>query len=238
MRRDQLLAATMTVAACGALAGTAFGATATQTLDAELGGKETPKLEKKKFKPSSAEVSTLTSDAADPSAVPPKATRAVVKFDPKDTKFNPKAAQGCDPSTIENTTTETAVSACGKAKVGTGSGVAALPFGVGGTRQDFDAVITAFNRSDTKGLLLHSRVDALGTTVVLKGTLAGTTLSVEIPPIGGGAGAIAEFRTKVKHGDYVQARCKSKTIHYTATFSYSDAPNASATDQQKCKRKT
>ena len=81
------------------------------------------------------------------------------------------------------------------------------------------AVVNAFNRADAKGILLHSRVDALGTTVVLKGTLAGTKLSVEIPPLGGGVGAIAEFKTKVsKGGKYIQARCKNKEIKTSSAF--------------------
>ena len=151
-------------------------------------------------------------------------------------KFDTKAAKGCDPNAIENTTTDAALSACGTAKVGTGSAIAALPLGTAGTRQDFAATVTAFNRSDAKGVLLHSRVDSLGTTVVLKGTLSGTNLSVDIPPLGGGVGAIAEFNTKIKKGKYVQGRCKSKTIKYSGTFTR-DAPAASDTDTQKCKRK-
>ena len=118
------------------------------------------------------------------------------------------------------------------------SASAALPFGVGGTRQDFDANVVAFNRSDAKGILLHSRVDALGTTVVLKGTLAGTDLSVDIPPLGGGVGAIAEFKTSSsKAGKYIQGRCKDKKINTRASSRFNDAPTAVATDQQKCKQK-
>lgn len=237
MGRKQGLAGAMTMVVFGLVASPAMSATAVQTIDGVLGGKETPKLDKKKFKPTSVEVTTTTTDSSDPSAVPPKATRAVIKFDPKNTKFDPKATPGCDPNAITNTTTESALAICGTAKVGAGSGTAALPFGVGGTRQDFPAVVTAFNRADAKGLLLHSRVDALGSTVILVGTISGSTLSVEIPPIGGGVGAIAEFSTKVKRKDYAQGRCKAKTMHYTGTFTFSDAPEATATDKQACKRK-
>jgi hypothetical protein len=169
--------------------------------------------------------------------MPPKATNAKIVFDKKDVKFDTKAVPGCDPNAIENTTTQAALSACGSSKVGTGSAVAALPFGAGGTRQNYDAVVTAFNRGDTKGILLHSRVDALGTTVVLKGTLSGSTLNVLIPPLGGGTGAIASFTTTVKAKDFVQGRCKDKKIDYTGTFTFSDAAAATATDSQKCKQK-
>ena len=52
-----------------------------------------------------------------------------------------------------------------------GSPSSNLPFGVGGTRQDFDADVTAFNRADADGILLHSRVTALQTTTVLTAVL-------------------------------------------------------------------
>jgi hypothetical protein len=220
------------------IAGVAIGAPAVQTIDAEVGGKTTPKLDKKKFKKSSIDVTTTTSDQANPAGIPPKATEAKITFDKKNLKFDTKAAPTCDPNEIENTTTENALAACGDAVVGTGSGIAALPLGPGGTRANFNAVVTAFNRADAKGILLHSRVGApLNTTVVLKGTIKGTTLTVDVPPIGAGVGAIAEFNTKVKKGKYVQARCTNKKIKTTSTFTFSDAPPADATDTQKCKQK-
>jgi hypothetical protein len=237
MRKKLFLGGALTLAVFGITAGSAMALTPVQTIDGELGGKATPKFDKKKFKKTSVEVTTTTSDADNPSGMPPKANKAEIKFDKKDMKFDTKAAKGCDPNAIENTSTEAALSACGSAKVGSGSAVAALPFGAGGTRQDFPATVTAFNRSDAKGILLHSRVDSLGTTVVLKGSLSGTNLSIDIPPLGGGVGAIAEFNSKIKKGKYVQGRCKSKKIKYQGTFTFTDAPSATASDTQKCKRK-
>ena len=227
MRKKLFLGGALTLAVFGITAGSAMALTPVQTIDGVLGGKATPKFDKKKFKKTSVEVTTTTSDADNPSGMPPKATKADIKFSKKDMKFNTKAAKGCDPNAIENTSTEAALSACGSAKVGSGSAVAALAFGAGGTRQDFDAT----------GILLHSRVDSLGTTVVLKGALSGTNLSIDIPPLGGGVGAIAEFNSKIKKGSYVQGRCKSKKIKYQGTFTFSDAPSATSSDTQKCKRK-
>jgi hypothetical protein len=237
MRKKLFLGSALTLAVFGITAGSAIALTPVQTIDGVLGGKATPKFDKKRFKKTSVEVTTTTSDADNPAGMPPKAVKAEIKFDKKDMKFDTKAAKGCDPNAIENTSTEAALSACGSAKVGSGSATAALPFGAGGTRQDFPAVVTAFNRSDAKGILLHSRVDSLGTTVVLKGSLTGTNLSIDIPPLGGGVGAISEFNSKIKKGKYVQGRCKSKKIKYQGTFTFSDAPSATATDKQKCKRK-
>jgi hypothetical protein len=236
-RKRYLIAAALGLTITAVAATGAVGLTPTQTIDGVLGGKTTPKFDKKKFKKTSVKVTTTTSDADNPSGMPPKATNAKIVFDKKDIKFDTKAVPGCDPNSIENTTTDAALAACGSSEVGSGSAVAALPFGAGGTRQDYNAVVTAFNRGDAKGILLHSRVDALGTTVVLKGTLSGTTLNVQIPPLGGGVGAISSFTTTVKAKDYVQGRCKDKKIDYSGTFTFSDAAAATATDSQKCKQK-
>jgi hypothetical protein len=238
MRVRLTFAVVLVVALAIVPAQAAFGATALQTIDSVLGNKQTPKFDKKKFKKTSLAVETTTTDADNPAAVPPKATTASIKFDKKDVKFDTKAVPGCTAAQISGTTTDSALAACGNAKVGSGSGIAALPFGAGGTRQDFAATVTAFNRSDAKGILLHSRVDSLQTTAVLTGTLSGTTLNVQIPPLGGGSGAIAQFQTKVKAKDYVQGRCKAKTIKTSSTFTFSDAPPADAADTQKCKRKS
>lgn len=238
MRKKHLLIMALCLVAAGIPISSAIGATATQTIDAILGGKTTPKFDKKTFKATSVEVETTTSDAANPAAMPPKATTAQIIFDKKDMKFNTKAVPGCDPSSIAGTTTAAALAACGSAQVGAGSAIAALPFGAGGTRTDYPVVVTAFNRSDAKGILLHSRVDSLGTTTVLTGAISGTTLNIQIPPLGGGVGAIAQFQTKVNKKDYVQGRCKSKTIKTSSTFTFSDAPAATASDSQKCKQKS
>jgi hypothetical protein len=219
-----------------AFASTAISAPAVQTIDAVLGGKTTPKFDKKKFKATSVEVTTTTSDQANPAGVPPKTTQAVIKFDKKDVKFNPKAVPGCDPNAIENTTTEAAKAACSSSIVGGGSATAKLP--LGGSVLEVPAVVTAFNRGDANGILLHSRTSgAVNTTIVLKGVLQGSTLTVDVPPLGGGVGAISAFKTKVQKKDYVQGRCKDKKIDTSGTFTYSDAPAVTVTDRQKCKQK-
>ena len=239
MRLKHLIGCGLCLAVAVVPASAAIGATATQTIDSQLGGKETPKFDKKTFKKTSIFVETTTTDSQDPSAVPPKATSATIKFDSKDVKFDTKAVPGCSASQLSGTTTQDAVAACGNAKVGGGTATAALPFGPGGSRQDFPVTVTAFNRSDAKGILLHARVDQpLNTTTVLTGTIAGTTLSLQIPPLGGGVGAIAQFNSKVQAKDYVQGRCKSKTIKTSSTFTFSDAPPASASDTQNCKQKS
>jgi hypothetical protein len=238
MRTKRFLIGACVLAASIAIPSTAYGAAqAIQTIDGKLTNKEKPKLDKKKFKGTSIFVETTTADAADPNAMPPKATNARITFDKKNIKFDPNAAPGCSQSQIEGTTTEDAKAACGPAEVGSGTATAALPFGPGGTRSDFPVVVTAFNNGDTDGILLHSRPQGLPTTTVLTGTLQGTVLNVVVPPLGGGVGAIAQFNTTVQEGKYVQGRCKDKTINYDSVFTYSDTPTAEASDEQKCKQK-
>src|SRR4051794_3231671 len=187
MRNKRWMIVALGVTLALGVAAQALGVTAVQTIDVQLGGKTTPKFDKKKFKATSISVTASQHQAEDPAGLPAKATQAKLVFDKKDVKFNPKAVPGCQPTAIENTTTEAAKAACGSSVIGSGSAVAALPLGAGGTRQDFPAVVTAFNRGDAKGLLLHSRVGApLNTTVVLQATLSGSTLTVNIPPLAGG----------------------------------------------------
>jgi hypothetical protein len=152
------------LAAALTFTGVAGGVTAVQTLE----GKFTPnKLPKKQYKNGAIEVTVSATDADNPSGLPPKATRAEIFFD-DDGRVNPGAVPTCQQNEIENTTTEAAKAACGPSQVGGGSAVAALPFGPGGTRTDFPVTVTAFNGAGGT-LLLHSRVDQLGTTVVLPG---------------------------------------------------------------------
>ncbi len=237
MRRMGYVVASLVLTASLAVAASALAKTGVITIDGQVGGKQKPKFDKKKFKPTNIKIDTTTADADDPNALPPKVYQSVVKFDHKNIRFNHKAVPGCEASQIATATTEDALAACGDAKVGTGLAVVNLPFGVGGARQDFDADVTAFNRSDANGILLHSRLDALQTTTVLTAVLKGSTLTVTVPPIAGGAGASSVFNTSVGRKDYVQARCKNKKIKYAETFSFTDAPDAHASDTQPCKQK-
>lgn len=237
MRRMSLRIAGLALVAGFAITGSAVAKTAVITVDGQVGGKETPKFDKKKFKGTGIVVNTTTADAENPAGLPPKVTQSVVEFDKKNVRFDPDAVPGCDPSQIAGTTTEEAIAACPDAVTGDGLAVVNLPFGVGGSRQDFDAVVTGFNRLDEPGILLHSRVTSLQTTTLLTSVLKGTTLTVTVPPIAGGAGASSVFNTSVKAGKYVQARCKNKKITYEETFSFTDAPDATASDQQSCKQK-
>ena len=50
----------------------------------------------------------------------------------------------------------------------------------------------------------------------------GSTLTVTVPPLAGGAGSLTEFQTSVKAKDYVSARCHDgdKKLNVKAKFTY------------------
>ncbi|HEX6987362.1 MAG TPA: hypothetical protein VF170_18435, partial [Planctomycetaceae bacterium] len=63
----------------------------------------------------------------------------------------------------------------------------------------------------------------------------GPSLDVAVPVLA--AGGIKTFKTTVKHGKYVQARCKTKSEKWQAITSYDN--HAQTTDDyvSKCKQK-
>lgn len=229
------------LAAAITITSAAGAAPAVQTMEAEV---KPSKLPKKEYGNVGLTVTVAATDAANPAGLPPKATNARILFD-DDGRIRPQGIPTCTQEQLINTTTQAALEACGSAKVGSGTSLAALPFGTGGTRVDYPGVVTAF-AGPSSSLLLHARVDGLGTTVVLPGKVTnsgtgdfGPVLDVTVPPLAGGVGAIAEFSVTVKRGGYLQARCKDrdKTLDVESRFTYSDSPPSSATDSQKCKVK-
>ena len=216
-----------------------------QTITAKL----TPtKLPKKKFKPAKifVDIETQNNDEAPAppgSNEPPKANRTVVDF-PKNMKFDTKAVPKCKKGSaaLEGTSTATAKKTCGNKSIVSVPTTDAV-VGVGGPSSTLDVpvVVTAFNGNKPNTLYLHARVESLGITSVLVGKLKkgpsgyGSTLDVTVPPLT--AGGIKSFRTTVKAGKYVQARCKSKNMTFRATSTYTNHSKTVDTYDTKCKQK-
>jgi hypothetical protein len=240
--------AALAVAGVFAAVGTASAVNTTQTIDGTITPSDLPAG---KFKPASVNIDVSTETTPPGLALDPS-TQAVIDFDDS-IKFTTKGMKTCTVGKIQGTTTDEALEACKKAKVGTGSGVARL-----GTT-NVPAVVTAFNGKD-KSILLHSRVDAASTTAILVGDLVnsdnededyGKALDVAVPPLTGGA-AIAQFETTVKKKFTVKKNGKKKTFHYVSakcddddnTLNYAglftfdpaagDNYSLSATDEQEC----
>lgn len=99
---------------------------------------------------------TATTTAAD--GVPRPAIRAVVDFD-KSAKLFTRGLPTCDAAQLQSTTTEAALAACAKAKIGGGTG---------------STLLHAYGSSPVQ------------TTLVLVGTVNGQRLDLAIPAIAGG----------------------------------------------------
>lgn len=115
------------------------------------------------------------------------------------------------------------------------------PVNPNSTQTFVPVALTAFNGTSNNTLYLHSKATTLPVTNVLVGKLKkgkgkyGNSLDVTIPQLL--AGGIADFKTTVKNGKYVQAVCKSTKLPFAARTTYSDAPQTTATFNGKCTQK-
>jgi hypothetical protein len=220
----------------------------TQSLEASV----TPKgLYPKTASPAALSVEVKTGTATAANGVPSPAVHDVIDFD-KNLSLTTKGLPTCTTSQLQNTSTEAAERACGKAKIGTGSAITLLPTG----SQVFTepTKVTAFNGAPQGGkptVLLHAYgTTPLQTTLVLVGTVTsygkegyGPRLDVIVPPIGGGSGAITDFKVTInkswtykgKKVSFVNAKCPaSKKLKYRGAFTYGDGTTITATHTQTC----
>ena len=192
------------------------------------------------------EVKTGKSDGG----VPSPAVHDVIDFD-QNLALATRGLPTCSATQLQNTTTEAAELACGKAKIGSGSAITLLPLSVLYTEP---TKVTAFNGAPQGGkpvVLLHAYgTSPLQTTLVLVGTVSsygkegyGPRLDVTIPPIAGGAGVITDFKVKIqkswtykgKKVSFVNATCPaSKKLKYRGAFTYADGTTIDADATQSC----
>jgi hypothetical protein len=215
--------------------------------------KVTPtKLDNKKVKPVTLFVDVITANNDEDTSFeqPPSADRTQVDFS-KNLKFDPGAVPTCEVSSagLANTTTDSAKQLCGSKSIVSVSGagkteatviVDTVP-NVPNDPLVVPVVVTAFNGNEKDTIYLHARADSVNNTSVLVGKLKkasgsyGNTLDVTIPDLL--AGAIADFKTTVKNGKYVQANCKDKTPDFGARSDYENHTPTKATFVGKCTQK-
>lgn len=208
------------------------------------------KRSKKKAQPVTLEVKTATSSTTNPSGTPSPATRAIVDF-PKGLSIFAKGYPTCDAAKLQNTSTEAALEACKRAKIGTGTGSANL---VVGTKVfPVTTKIVAFNgvpQGRKPVVLLHNYSQTpVQTTLVLVGTVKkynkqgfGTRLDVSIPLIAGGQGALTSFGVKIsktykykgKKRGYINATCPSKKWKARGEFDFLDGEALTPVVKGKC----
>lgn len=217
----------------------------TQSIEASVAPKA---LYKKTASPAAlnVEVKTGKSDGGVPSAP----VHDVIDFD-QNLSLSTKGLPTCTAAQLQNTTTEAAELACGKAKIGSGSAITLLPLSVLYTEP---TKVTAFNGAPQGGkpvVLLHAYgTSPIQTTLVLVGVVSnygkegfGPRLDVSIPSIAGGAGVITDFKVKIqkswtykgKKMSFVNARCPaSKKLKYRGAFTYADGTTINADTTQSC----
>jgi hypothetical protein len=261
MRKRLTLAVSLTVGIAVVIVAAA-GAAQSPVLNAPDGNTQsiavsfTPqKLSKKTAEPVTLNVSTATGTTK-PTAnngAPIPAVEAVVDF-PKGAKIFSKGYPTCDAGLIQNTSTEAALEACKKAKIGSGSGTADLV--VGEKVFPVTTAITAFNGIPVGGkpvILLHTYSQApIQTTLVLVGAVSnynkegfGPRLDVTIPLIAGGQGAITGFQVKIfkkfkykgEIRSYVSASCATKKLKARGKFVFKDGESLTPALTGKCSQK-
>jgi hypothetical protein len=213
------------------------------------------KLSKTTAEPVTLDVTTATT-TTNPAAnkgAPIPAVEAIVDF-PKGTKILSKGYPTCDAGLLQNTSTEAALEACKKAKVGSGEGTADLV--VGERIFPVTTTITAFNGIPVGGkpvILLHTYSQSpIQTTLVLVGAVSnfnkegyGPRLDVTIPLIAGGQGAITSFHVKIfkkfrykgRIRSYVSATCATKKLKARGKFVFKDGESLTPKLTGKCSQK-
>jgi hypothetical protein len=220
----------------------------TQTMNVTVTPSKAPKTKFLRGKLRSTTVTGCQSPCSGAGAIKP-VTKAQIFYD-HNIKFDSVGIPRCQSSTIEGKTTQQAKALCGSALEG--SGQAKVKVGGDPNAGDVSATITAFNGTPQGGkpvILLHTRVDSLGQTTVLKGVLNavhgkfGYRLDVVVPPLPFGT-ATTLFDVTVQHvvnaggrkHFLISERCNdaNKTWDYKGTFKYSGNPDITVTDTQRC----
>lgn len=219
----------------------------TQSIEASV----TPKaLFKKTASPATLNVEVKTGSTTSTTGAPSPAVHDVIDFD-QNLALATKGLPTCNSAKLQNTSTEAAENACGKAKIGSGSAITLLPLG---TLYTEPTEVVAYNGVPQGGkpvVLLHAYgTSPVQTTIVLVGTVTnlnkegyGPRLDVTIPPIAGGAGAITDFKVSIKKTwtykgkkmSFINAKCPaSKKLKYRGAFTYADGTTINASTTQAC----
>jgi hypothetical protein len=256
MRIRRRYAVVLALAAAGALAvsGMALGA-ATSTFSFKVSPNKVPK---KKYKPVALSTDLQTSYTNPGNANPGGAVERTQIFLDKNFKINPKAAKKCSANQLANQTMAGAMAACKKAKVGKGTAQATANGAF-----DINGCVILFNGKPKGGnptLQVFTRVQASNpsniscqdpannnegnTTILLTGVLKdasgkyGKVLDVN-HITQAAAFPLTIFKTKIKKGNYISARCKAKNKKWNmqTRWTYNDGTKNTVKKSQKCKVK-
>jgi len=211
------------------------------------------KLGKKTPTPITLDVTTKTGSTSDPNGKPVPVTEAVLDF-AKGTAIESTGYPTCNLASIEGATAEVANETCKKAKIGSGHATVLLPGSKGVVAETLE--VNAFNgKSQGKNpvVLLHTYGQSpVQVTQLLVGTVTkynkegfGPRLTVPVPPIAGGTGALTEFEAKIfkkysykgKQRSYVTATCPQKKLKARGKFVFKDGQSLTPEVRGKCTQK-
>lgn len=256
-RRPTLIASLAVVAMAAIAAATAFAGPVvtgkdgnTQSIDSVISPK---KLSKSTLTPAALKVTTATTSTTAANGVPSPAVHAVLDFD-RNAKIFTKGIPTCNPAKLQNASTELALQACGKAKIGSGTASALLP--VGAQVFPVNPTVTVFNGVPQGGkpvVIVHTyNTTPVQTTLVLVGTVTnynkegyGPRLDLQVPLIAGGAGALTGLQAKIdkkysykgKKRSFISAKCTSGKLKARGVFTFKDGEQLTALSTQTCKKK-
>jgi hypothetical protein len=239
------------------IAALAMAATAAAVLTApdgntqELGVSLKPtKLSKTKPTPVTLDVLTKTGTTTEPNGKPIPVTETVIDFN-KGTAIESTGYPTCSLSAIESVTAEVANETCKKSKIGSGHATVLLPSSKGVTVEPLE--VNAFNgvaQGKNPVVLLHVYGQSpVQVTQVLVGTVTkynkegyGPRLTVPVPAIAGGTGALTEFETKIfkkysykgQQRSYVTATCATKKLKARGKFVFKDGQSLTPEVTGKC----
>ena len=112
-------------------------------------------------------------------------------------------------------------------------------FGPFSSTQTYDVDVTGFNGHEPKTIYLHTRVDELGSTIVIVGKVKpgpkgyGSTLDIPAPPLA--LGALDDFQTEFKRSPGILGRCKAKVNRFRVRTQYSNHAPTVAETTSPCK---
>ncbi len=212
------------------------------------------KLGKKIATPITLDVLLTTGSTTNPFGKPVPVTQAIIDFD-KNTAIFAKGYPTCEQGQLESVSTEVGLEACKKAQIGGGEATVLLPSAKG--VQAEKTIVTAYNgapQGSNPVVLLQVYGQApIQTTQVLVGVVSryekegyGPRLTVAVPPLAGGEGALTEFHATIfkkfaykgEQRSYVSAKCpNTKKLKARAQLIYRDGESLTPEVTQKCSQK-
>jgi hypothetical protein len=252
IRRRSAVVLALVAAGALAVAGIALAAT-TSTFTFSFSPSKVPK---KSYKPGALKTDLNTTYTNPGNSKPGGAIERTQIYLDKNWKINPKAATKCSANKLANQTMKGAMAQCKKAKVGTGTATATAngAFTINGCVLLFNGkpqnkkptlqVLTRVQASNPSTMSCSDPANNTqgNATILLTGVLrdANSPYSkiLDVDHITQAAQFPLElFKTKIKKGNYISARCKAsnKTWNAQTTWTYNNGAKQTVKKTQQCK---